>query len=81
MAGATRTPNYLASAPRKTGRFSDATLEPEAVAGEALEALGRGPCIIPGRTNRLVSFVMRHLIPRRAAVRFMGRILRDMYAP
>ncbi len=79
IAGATRTPNYLASAPRQTGRFSDATLEPETVVADALAALGKKPHVIPGRTNRLTSFVMRHLLPRQTAIRFMGRILRDMY--
>jgi hypothetical protein len=29
--------------------------------------------------NRAVSFVMRHLLPRRVAVQFMGGILRKMY--
>jgi short-subunit dehydrogenase len=79
MAGATKTPNYLASSPRRTGRFSDATLEPEAVAAEALAALGKQPHVIPGRSNRLASFVMRRLLPRQVAIMFMGRILRDMY--
>jgi short-subunit dehydrogenase len=79
VAGATRTPNYLASTPKQTGRFSDATLEPETVADEALAALGRQPHVIPGRSNRFASFVMRHLMPRRMAIQMMGRILKDMY--
>jgi short-subunit dehydrogenase len=79
IAGATNTPNYRASSPSPTGRFSDATLEPEAVVLEALQAIGRQPQIIPGRSNRMSSFIMRHLLPRRAAVQFMGRVLRDMY--
>jgi hypothetical protein len=79
MAGAVKTPNYAASAPRQTGRFSDATLEPETVVAESLAALGKQPHVIPGRTNRLASFAMRHLLPRRMAIQFMGRILRDMY--
>ncbi len=79
IAGAIKTPNYLASAPRKTGRFSDATLAPETVVHEALEALGRQPHVIPGRSNRLASFVMRHLLPRQMAIQLMGRILHDMY--
>jgi hypothetical protein len=81
IAGAIRTPNYLASAPKQTGGFSDSTLEPEAVAAEALAALGRLPYVIPGRGNRLASFVMRHLMPRRTAIRLMGRVLRGMYVP
>ncbi len=79
IAGATRTPNYVASAPKQTGRFSDATLEPETVVKEAIGALGRQPHIIPGRSNRFASFIMRHLMPRRMAIQMMGRILRGMY--
>jgi len=80
VAGATRTPNYVASAPRQTGRFSDATLEPETVVSEALAALGNQPHIIPGRSNRVSSFIMRHLLPRKIAIQVMGRILKGMYA-
>ena len=55
------------------------TLLPEQVVHEALSALGKQPYIIPGRMNRAVSFVMRHLLPRRVAIQFMGRILKKMY--
>ena len=79
MAGATNTPNYQASSPSRTGRFSDSTLEPDQVVSEALGAIGRQPHVIPGRSNRFTSFVMRHLMPRQLAIQFMGRILRDMY--
>ncbi len=79
MAGAIRTPNYLASSPRHTGSISDATIEPETVVAEALAALGHRPTVIPGRLNRLSSFVMRRLLSRQAAVRIMGLILRGMY--
>jgi short-subunit dehydrogenase len=79
MAGAIRTPNYLASSPRHTGGISDATLEPETVVAETLAALGHWPTVIPGGLNRLSSFVMRHLISRRAAVQIMGHVLRGMY--
>jgi short-subunit dehydrogenase len=78
-AGSVRTPNYLASSPKQTGGFSDAALEPEQVVREALGALGRKPHVIPGRSNRLASFVMRHLLPRRMAIQLMGRVLKDMY--
>jgi short-subunit dehydrogenase len=79
VAGAVRTPNYQASEPQQTGRFSDSTMAPEDVVKEAFEALGRGPYVIPGRMNRFASFIMRHLLPRKLAVQFMGKILRDMY--
>jgi short-subunit dehydrogenase len=79
IAGSTRTPNYLASAPRPNGSFTDATMEPRRVVAEALAALGHRPSVIPGRVNRLSSFVMRRLLSRRAAVRIMGSVLRGMY--
>jgi len=79
VAGAIKTPNFEASGPRQTGRFSDATMEPEGIARAAIAALGRQPFVIPGWSNRLASFVMRHLLPRRVSIRMMGRILHDMY--
>jgi short-subunit dehydrogenase len=79
IAGAIKTPNMLASQPKKTGGLGDMTLEPSQVVREALEALGKQPYVIPGRMNRLASFVMRHLLPRKTAIRFMGKTLREMY--
>jgi uncharacterized protein len=81
IAGAVETPNYLASAPKKTNRFSDGTMPPQAVVAEALAALGRVPTIVPGRMNRFSSFIMRRILPRRAAIGLMGSVLRGMYAP
>ena len=79
IASAIRTPNYLASAPQQTSNVANATLEPEVVAKEALAALGKQPYVIPGRVNRIYSFVMRHLMPRRMTIQMMGNILRNMY--
>ena len=79
VSGAIRTPNYIASEPEQTGGLGDMTMNPEQVVQEALNALGKGPYVIPGRTNRLASFVMRHLLPRRTAIKFMGRVLRGKY--
>src|SRR5215216_2363249 len=79
VSGAVKTPNYVASEPEQTGRFSDSTMEPDQVVREAMDALGRQPFVIPGSMNRFASFVMRHLLPRKVAIRFMGRVLRGMY--
>jgi hypothetical protein len=79
VSGATRTPNYTSSQPQKTGGLGDMTMTPEKVVSEALEALGKQPYVIPGQMNRLASFVMRHLLPRRLAITLMGRTLRRMY--
>ena len=79
ISGAVKTPNYVASGPERTGGLGDLTIKPEQVVQEALNALGKQPYVIPGRINRISSFVMRHLMPRKAAIQFMGKILRDMY--
>lgn len=80
ICGAVKTPNYVSSQPVKTGGLGDMTMTPDQVVQEALSALGTQPFVIPGRMNRVASFVMRHLLPRKMAIRFMGRTLRSMYA-
>lgn len=79
ISGAVKTRNYVASEPEQTGGLGDITMDPDQVVREALRALGREPYVIPGRINRISSFVMRHLLPRKTAVKLMGRILRRMY--
>lgn len=79
VSGAVKTPNYAASEPAPTGGLGDMSMHPDQVVREALDALGQRPYIIPGRVNRLASFVMRHLLPRKAAIQFMGRVLRKKY--
>ena len=68
-AGATRTPNYVASEPE------DANVpvqEPEQVATETLNALGKKPTVFPARVLRFTHFAFRHLMGRRTAVRLMA---------
>jgi len=79
ISGSVKTPNYVVSRPEKTGGLGDMTMEPAQVVNEALDALGKQPYVIPGRMNRIVSFVMRHLLPRKVAIKFMGSTLRKMY--
>ena len=79
VSGAVKTPNYVASEPEHTGGLGDITMQSDQVVREALNALGKQPYIIPGRMNRISSFVIRHLLPRKTAVKFMGRILKRMY--
>ncbi len=79
ISGAIKTPNYDSSQPAKTGGVGDMTMNATDVVREALDALGKQPYVIPGRMNRIASFVMRHLLPRKAAIKFMGRTLREMY--
>ena len=67
-AGATRTPAFVAAMPGG----APGLLEPGQVVEEALDGLGRGALVIPGRVNRAVSFLLRRLLPRRTAVRILG---------
>lgn len=78
-AGATRTPNYEASEPRTMGAITVPVQEPAEVVREALHALGRRPSVITGGWNRMASFFMHRLLPRRVAVQFMGKNMRSIY--
>lgn len=79
-AGATRTPNYESSDPTQTGFLAPPLMEPVNVAREGLSALARGGGMIPGRLNRAAGFLLHRLIPRRSAVRIMGRNTRALYS-
>lgn len=73
IAGATATPGYARTmAPPKHGRYPFYVSSPEAVARTALKRLGRASLVIVGGVNRTAAFVMRRLLPRRAAVGIMG---------
>ncbi len=67
-AGATSTPGFV----RTSGAGGPRAMTPEAVAREALDALGGAPTMVPGRINRVAAFVLGRLLPRRVAVAIMG---------
>ena len=67
-AGATSTPGFL----RSSGPGGPKSMTPEAVAEEALAAIGGPPSMVPGAFNRLAARVLARLLPRPAAVRIMG---------
>jgi short-subunit dehydrogenase len=77
VAGAIRTPGYASA----LARDAPGTLDAAQVAQAALDALGTGPVVVPGATNRLATFAMRRLLPRRAAIGIMGRSLRGLDRP
>lgn len=74
-AGATRTPGFEASRPRR----SVPLMEAEAVARGALLALGHGPSTVSGALNRVAAFAFGRLLPRRTSIRLMGRATRRLY--
>jgi short-subunit dehydrogenase len=77
-AGATRTPNYIASQPARS-RLGAPEMEPEEVVEEALAALGSRASLVAGSGNRLLGLVMHRLLPRSLSVRIMGSSMRRMY--
>ncbi len=78
-AGATGTPNYRNTHPEKTGFLTPGVLAPEEVASECFKRLGKRPSFIPGRGNRIASFIMQNLLPRKVAINIMGDTTRKMY--
>ncbi len=76
-AGATATPNLLKAITKPPPGMQ----QPEEVVHEALEALGDGPFLIPGRFNRFASFVLRRLLPRRSTIQIMANQTRKLQLP
>jgi short-subunit dehydrogenase len=72
-----RTPNYLASRPAGA-KATPVDVEPDAVAREALGALGRRTVLVPGAKVRMAHLAMS-LMPRSAAVSMMAGSTRAMY--
>ena len=73
-AGAITTPRYLKS----TDSVPPGTMTPDAVARETLDALGKGPRVVPGALNRIFAVLFDRLLPRRAAIRLMAENTRDL---
>jgi len=73
-AGAIETPGYQRSG---KGRVPG-MLDPDAVARRTLDALGKGPRVVPGLVNRLVAVLFTRLLPRKAAIRLMARNTGDI---
>jgi len=79
VAGATDTPGYRASTPATRAAAKVPVMSAEAVVEEALDALGRQPSLIAGWKNRWAAAFLARLLPRRAAVRLMGRTMDRLY--
>jgi short-subunit dehydrogenase len=72
-AGAIRTPNYAKALQKEAPGILDAS----EIAERTLDALGRGPVVIPGATNKLASALLRRLLPRKSAIGIMGKSVSD----
>jgi short-subunit dehydrogenase len=60
-AGATGTPNYYNSNPKKTGMPAPKPQAPEQVVEECLRKIGKTPSFVSGSANKLASFLMQHI--------------------
>jgi uncharacterized protein len=78
-AGATGTPNYYKTNPKKGSFFAPKIQTPEKVAEECIGRIGKSPSFISGRSNRIASFVMQHLISKKMAINLMGDTTKKMY--
>ena len=78
-AGATATPNYLNSKPRKLNPMAPPVMSAEAVVEESLQALGKKPIHITGFWNRVASFFMHRLFSRKSAITTFSKSTKEMY--
>ncbi|MEO5921181.1 MAG: SDR family NAD(P)-dependent oxidoreductase [Pseudolysinimonas sp.] len=69
-AGAILTPGYQQAEGAKP---APGTLQADEVAEQTLNALGRGPVVIPGAVNKVGRFVLTRLLSRRAAIAIMSK--------
>jgi short-subunit dehydrogenase len=70
LAGAILTPGYQAA---ESAKPAPGTLEAHDVAEQTLNALGKGPIVIPGAVNKLARFILTRLLSRRAAIAIMSK--------
>ena len=69
-AGAILTPGYKQS--EKTGK-APGTMTALEVAEQTLNALGKGPVVIPGAINKIARFLLTRLLSRKAAINIMNK--------
>ncbi|HEY4226674.1 MAG TPA: SDR family NAD(P)-dependent oxidoreductase [Pseudolysinimonas sp.] len=70
VAGAILTPGYQEA---ESAKPAPGTMRANDVAEQALNALGKGPIVVPGAVNRLGRFVLTRLLSRRAAIAIMSK--------
>ena len=77
-AGATDTPNYRSTGPKKSF-IGPSVLDPHYVAKKALKKLGKKPLYIPGFMNQLTYFLLTRVFTRSFSSRLMNRTMAKMY--
>lgn len=77
--GATHTPGFDSLHPAAAALRRVPTMQPDAVAREALAHLSDGPVHVVGRANRLANAVLTRVLSRRLANRVIAGNLRALY--
>ena len=72
--GAISTPAYF----RNFGRKVPGMLSAKEVARDTLNAVGKGPRVVPGFLNRIGWQLMTRLLPRKPLIRLAGRMMKKM---
>jgi uncharacterized protein len=70
VAGAILTPGYQQA---ESAKPAPGTLEAKEVAEQTLNALGKGPIVVPGAVNKLARFVLMRTLSRRVAISIMSK--------
>jgi short-subunit dehydrogenase len=70
MAGAILTPGYQEAEGVKS---APGTMKAKDVAEQTLNALGKGPVVVPGAVNKMARFVLMRLLSRRTAIAIMSK--------
>jgi uncharacterized protein len=78
-AGATLTPNYIQSKPKKISKFAPKPQLPEEVVDECLLKIGKTPSFISGRSNKIACFLMNQIFSLKRSINIMGNTTRKMY--
>jgi short-subunit dehydrogenase len=79
VAGATLTPSYEQSTDRAPTNWLARPMQPDEVTEQALRNLGQQPTGVSGRRNRFAAALMTRILPRRAAIRMVGKETEHMY--
>jgi short-subunit dehydrogenase len=74
-AGAISTPGYKNA---QKSKDAPGTLSASEVAEQTVRALGKGPTVIPGFTNKLAHFFMNRIFPRKWAIAIMDKNTKDL---
>jgi short-subunit dehydrogenase len=77
-AGATDTPNYQSTRPKKN-LFGPKVMVPQYVAEKALKKLGKRALYVPGFANQITYFLLTRIFPRTWSSELMNRVMYKMY--